>query len=37
MGLEFLEKLVICYFLEDRSLLDLVVGYIYSGVFLYKK
>ncbi len=36
-SLEFLEKLVIRYLLEDRSLLDLAVGYIHSGVFLHKK
>ncbi len=37
LSLEFLEKLVIRYLLEDRSLLDLAVGYIHSGVFLHKK
>lgn len=37
ISLEFLEKLVIRYLLEDRSLLDLAVGYIHSGVFLHKK
>ncbi|AFI05073.1 DNA primase [Helicobacter cetorum] len=37
LSLEFLEKLVIRYLLEDRSLLDLAIGYIHSGVFLHKK
>ncbi|WP_104760585.1 DNA primase [Helicobacter cetorum] len=37
LSLEFLEKLVIRYLLEDRSLLDLAIGYIHSGVFLHKR
>ncbi|AFI03358.1 DNA primase [Helicobacter cetorum] len=37
LSLEFLEKLVIRYLLEDKSLLDLAIGYIHSGVFLHKK
>ncbi len=37
LSLEFLEKLVVRYLLEDRSLLDLALGYIHSGIFLHKK